>query len=106
MTRKESIVIKCLHYKSSISNRSKCSESVVIIKIVLARLEITAKISTIQNMNALCFWFSPPSPGTMYVLNLDQNLFQNLLNLAVRNTFFLFNGTFYEQIEGLGMGLL
>jgi len=32
-------------------------------------------------------------------------LFRQLLTLAVCNTFFMFNGKFYKQLDGLGMGL-
>ena len=38
-------------------------------------------------------------------MNLTSTLFRELLFLAVGNTFFIFNGKFYKQIEGLGMGL-
>ena len=38
-------------------------------------------------------------------LNFTRHLFSQLLNLAVCNTFFIFDNSFYEQIEGLGMGL-
>ena len=38
-------------------------------------------------------------------MNLTVDLFREFLTLAVYNTFFLFNGKYYQQSEGLGMGL-
>ena len=42
-------------------------------------------------------------PGPL--LNIPQNLFKKLLELSVFNTMFAFNGKFYKQNDGLGMGL-
>ena len=42
-------------------------------------------------------------PGPL--LNIPQNLFKKLLELSVFNTMFAFNGKFYRQNDGLGMGL-
>jgi len=39
------------------------------------------------------------------VLGLSRTFFRTLLELSVLNSFFCFNGKFYKQIEGLGMGL-
>ena len=39
------------------------------------------------------------------VLGLTKDLFKNLLELSVLNSFFIFNNKLYKQIEGLGMGL-
>ena len=39
------------------------------------------------------------------VIGLTKDLFKNLLELSVLNSFFIFNGKLYKQIEGLGMGL-
>ena len=39
------------------------------------------------------------------VLGLSRKLFSDLLQLAVLNSFFVFNQKLYRQIEGLGMGL-
>ena len=39
------------------------------------------------------------------VFGLTKNLFKNLLEISVLNSFFIFNGKLYKQIEGLGMGL-
>ena len=39
------------------------------------------------------------------VLGLAKDFFRTLLELSVLNSFFIFNGNFYRQIEGLGMGL-
>ena len=39
------------------------------------------------------------------VLGLAKGLFRTLIELSVLNSFFIFNGNFYMQIEGLGMGL-
>ena len=38
-------------------------------------------------------------------MNFTKSLFKELLSLAVKSTFFAFNGLYYEQSEGLGMGL-
>ena len=43
--------------------------------------------------------------NTNTVLNLTKTLFKQLLTYAVTNTFFIFDGQLYEQVEGLGMGL-
>ena len=43
--------------------------------------------------------------NTRIFMNLTKSLFQEMLSLAVRNTFFVFNGKYYEQVDGLGMGL-
>ena len=43
--------------------------------------------------------------NTKTVLQFSSELFRHLLSLAVCNTFFLFNGKYYQQIDGLGMGL-
>ena len=42
-------------------------------------------------------------PGSL--LNIPQNLLKKLLELSVFNTMFAFNGKFYRQNDGLGMGL-
>ena len=42
-------------------------------------------------------------PGNL--LNFPQNLFKKCLELSVFNTMFAFNGKFYRQTDGLGMGL-
>ena len=34
----------------------------------------------------------------------SKDQFRKLLSLAVKNSFFLFNGTYYEQIDGVAMG--
>ena len=39
------------------------------------------------------------------LLNIPQNLFRKLIELSVFNTMFAFNGRFYKQKDGLGMGL-
>ena len=39
------------------------------------------------------------------VIGLTRSLFKNILELAVLNSFFIFNGILYRQREGLGMGL-
>ncbi|KAF2356921.1 Reverse transcriptase domain, partial [Trinorchestia longiramus] len=39
------------------------------------------------------------------VMGLSRKIFKTLLDLAVKYSFFLFNGKFYKQIGGLGMGL-
>lgn len=44
------------------------------------------------------------SPTTT-VIGLTCNFFKSLLELSVLNSFFLFNGKYYQQTEGLGMGL-
>ena len=36
---------------------------------------------------------------------MTQDLFKKFLELAVKNSFFIFNNKFYQQIEGLGMGI-
>ena len=38
-------------------------------------------------------------------LNFTKDLFKELLTLAVKCTFFIFDGKYFEQVEGLGMGL-
>ena len=38
-------------------------------------------------------------------MNFTRKLFTELLSLAVKSTFFVFDNRYYEQIEGLGMGL-
>ncbi|KAG1714179.1 hypothetical protein GQR58_001810 [Nymphon striatum] len=43
--------------------------------------------------------------NTNTFMNFTRDLFKQFLNLAVCNSFFLFNGTCYKQTEGLGMGL-
>ena len=39
------------------------------------------------------------------VMGLTKELFGKLLDHAVMNSFFIFSGKFYKQVEGLGMGL-
>ena len=39
------------------------------------------------------------------VLGLPRKFFKTLLELSVLSSFFAFDGKFYKQIEGLGMGL-
>jgi hypothetical protein len=46
--------------------------------------------------------FSSP---TSLVIGLSRKYFKLLLELTVFNSFFIFNGSLYKQIEGLGMGL-
>ena len=38
------------------------------------------------------------------VLGLPRSMFKALLELSVMHIFFLFNGKFYKQTDGLGMG--
>ena len=40
-----------------------------------------------------------------YVKGMDKKEFRKLLELSVKNSYFLFDGKHYEQVEGLGMGL-
>ena len=44
------------------------------------------------------------SPDSV-VMGLTQEYFSQLLDLAVSNSFFLFNNKLYSQVDGLGMGL-
>ena len=53
---------------------------------------ITICINSLFNDNSSCFGFT-------------RDLFRKFLELAVTNTFFIFNRTFYQQIEGVGMDL-
>ena len=46
--------------------------------------------------------FTSPSAA---ILGLTRNLSKKFPKLAVTNSFFLFNGRLYGQVEGLGMGL-
>jgi len=39
------------------------------------------------------------------VLGLNRNFFKSLLEHSVLNSFFIFNGKLYKQLEGIGMGL-
>ena len=39
------------------------------------------------------------------IMGLTRDLFTQLLDLAVTNSFFMFNNKFYSQVDGLGMGL-
>ena len=39
------------------------------------------------------------------LINLPLDLFKKLLELSVYNTMFAFNGKYYKQKDGLGMGL-
>ena len=39
------------------------------------------------------------------IIGLTRALFKNLLEISVLNSFFIFNGQLFKQIEGLGMGL-
>ena len=39
------------------------------------------------------------------LFNIPTNLFRKMLELSVFNTFFLFDGNYYKQTDGLGMGL-
>ena len=42
---------------------------------------------------------------TSTVVGLSKTLFKTFLEISVLNSFFIFNGILYKQIEGLGMGL-
>ena len=39
------------------------------------------------------------------VMGFTNELFGKILDHAVMNSFFIFSGKFYKQVEGLGMGL-
>ena len=39
-----------------------------------------------------------------YVSNLDRASFEKLLWLATKESFFVFNKTFYKQLDGVAMG--
>ena len=41
---------------------------------------------------------------TSEINNLNKKQFENLLNLATKESFFLFNGKYYQQIDGVAMG--
>ena len=47
--------------------------------------------------------FFPSDNST--IMGLSQQYFREFLDLAVKNTFFLFNGKIYQQRDGVGMGL-
>ena len=40
----------------------------------------------------------------MSVLSLSKKYFKTLLELAVKDVLFLFNGNLYSQVDGIGMG--
>ena len=40
-----------------------------------------------------------------FVCGISKKLFTTLLNHAVLNSFFIFDGKLYKQIDGIGMGL-
>ena len=42
---------------------------------------------------------------TSLIIGLSKSLFKTLLELSVTNSFFIFNGKLFRQIEGLRMGL-
>ena len=42
---------------------------------------------------------------TTHVLGITAKYFRSLLELAVMNSYFIFNDKFYRQKEGVGMGL-
>ena len=44
-----------------------------------------------------------PDPSTKFH-NFSKNQFKYLLELSVKNTYFIFNGELYEQIDGVAMG--
>jgi hypothetical protein len=52
----------------------------------------------------ICLGLLFTNPGAT-IIGLSKTLFKNLLELSVLNSFFMFNGKFYQQCEGLGMGL-
>ena len=41
----------------------------------------------------------------MSVLSLSKNYFKTLLELAVKDVLFLFNGNLYSQVDGISMGI-
>lgn len=43
--------------------------------------------------------------GSELVLGLSRQYFRSLLQLSVMNSFFIFNGKLFQQLDGLGMGL-
>ena len=43
-------------------------------------------------------------PG-LHVQDRKKNLFKMMLETAVLNSYFLFNGELFKQIDGVGMGL-
>ena len=52
----------------------------------------------------ICLDYLFPNTDSL-VFGLGRNFFKNLLDLSVLNSFFLFDGCLYKQIEGVGMGL-
>ena len=59
-------------------------------------------VTLAETINIILDEFTSPSAT---FLGLTRNLFRTFLELAVTNSFFLFNGRLYRQVEGLGMGL-
>ncbi|KAG1658491.1 hypothetical protein GQR58_022937 [Nymphon striatum] len=72
---------------------------------VMASFDVESLFTNIPLHETIDICLNQLFKDTSSVLNLTKDFFKELLRLAVLNTFFLFNDKFYEQIEGLGMGL-
>ena len=69
------------------------------VKLVFLKTEVWNLLSylwTLQSKNL---------DPTSTILGLSATFFKTILELSVLNSFFLFNNKFYQQLDGLGMGL-
>ena len=71
----------------------------------MASFDIESLFTNIPLQETISICIDQLFTNTDLIFNLTRDIFQQLLTHAVRNTFFIFNGTLYEQTEGLGMGL-
>ena len=74
-------------------------------KLFMASFDIESLFTNIplsETINIILQKFFP-SPNDTYN-GFNKSLFKTMLELAVNNTYFIFNQSFYQQTEGMGMG--
>ena len=70
----------------------------------MASLDITSLFSNIPLHETINISASELFEKKQYVSNLDGASFEKLLRLATKESFFIFDKTFYKQLDGVAMG--
>ena len=90
-------VLKTHFAKDIVQQKSDC---------FMARHDITSLFTNIPLDETINICSNELFHKKQYVSNLDQASFEKLLQLAMKESFFIFNKTFYKQIDGVTMSSL
>ena len=71
----------------------------------MASFDVESLFTNIPVRETIDICMSYVYSGKQAFTSIAQDIFKSLLETAVLNSFFLFNGAFYKQTDGVGMGL-